>query len=176
MKRNFKKSILIRSHIVRILPTSNLHGLLVWHRNSELPPSLKSLWNSIWLQYSKFPGILFRLGSNPAVERLLHSAKTRIPGSHRQPSTILISDSFVGLRHMGSHWKAEKVLHDLAIRLSVRFLLHWYHICIFWLLCAVKLDLMSVPKFHFDILLSIQRWPPSTMYQQLHAFYLDCYS
>jgi hypothetical protein len=50
---------------------------------------------------------------------------------------------------MGSHQKAEKVLHDLAIWLLVRFLLHWYHICIFWLLRAVKSDSMSVPKILF---------------------------
>jgi hypothetical protein len=120
----------IRCHLVRILPTSNLHGCLVHHRNSELTPSLKSLWNFLRLRYSEFPGILFRLGPNPTVEKLLHSAKTRILNSHQQPSTIIISDLFVGLRHMGSRQKVEKVLHDLAIRLSVRFLLHRYHICI----------------------------------------------
>jgi hypothetical protein len=32
---------------------------------------------------------------------------------------------------MGSYQKAEKVLYDLAIQLSVRFLLYRYHICIF---------------------------------------------
>jgi hypothetical protein len=109
--------------------------------------------------------------------RLLHLAKSRISSSHRQVSTIITPDSFIGLRHMSKHPKGEKVLHDLLIRLSVPFLLRQYHICIFWLLGAIKSDLMLVQKiFCLMSFLLIWRWPPSMTYQQLHAFYVDCYS
>jgi hypothetical protein len=57
--------ILIRSHILRIISASNLHGPFIRHQNSEFPLSLQSLWNYLWLWYPIFPQMLLRLCSKP---------------------------------------------------------------------------------------------------------------
>jgi hypothetical protein len=71
-KRNLK-SIPNRSHILRILPTLPLHSFFVRYQNSELPPSLESLWNPLWPWYSKFSLVSLLLSPNSEVDKSLPS-------------------------------------------------------------------------------------------------------
>jgi hypothetical protein len=44
-----------------------------------------------------------------------HFGLNRISSSYRQLSEIVTPKSLVELRHMGSRWKAEKVIYDIGI-------------------------------------------------------------
>jgi hypothetical protein len=144
-KRNLKKSIPIQSHISRIPSTSTLNSSFVRYRSSEFPPSLESLWNFLWLWYSGFPSISLRLSPNSEVAKPFPSIQTKISSSHQQISTIITSESLVGLRHMGSRQKSEKVSYNIGIQCFLRFHPNW----------GQKLRILRMLKFVQDRILVI---------------------
>jgi hypothetical protein len=99
-----KKLIPIRCHISKILSTS-MHDSFVRYRSSEFSPSLESLWNSLRLWYSEFPGSCFDYAQ---------ILKLRSYGSNQkfQPQQVLeiiTPELLVGLRLMGKpleSWKS----------------------------------------------------------------------
>jgi hypothetical protein len=56
----------------------------------------------------------FEGGQNFELLKLLYSVLNQISSSHRRISEIINPKSLFRLRHMGSHWKAEKVCYDVG--------------------------------------------------------------
>jgi hypothetical protein len=111
------------------------------------------------------------MGPNPTVKKLLHSAKTIISSSHRQLSTIII---MIHSSDWGT-WVAAEKLRNSSMNLLFDYQSISYYIStilhFLTTMCAqVRVD-VSAKNFILMSYLSIWRWPPSLMYQQLHAFY-----
>jgi hypothetical protein len=116
IKRNLKKSTPIQSHILRILPTSTLHGPFVRYWNSEFSLSLESLCNSLWLQYSEFPPDLASIKLKFQSQEIMSFGQIEIFSNHRQLSETITPELLVWLWHLSNRQKVEMLATILVLK------------------------------------------------------------